>query len=94
MLAAPLESKNSTNRAVFKQLPENQHQTVKGIVVEQEETKITEFADNATAVVSDVDSAYDFYELLEIVRQVSGLKLAASMILDILPSVPYFSRNY
>lgn len=94
MLAAPLESKNSINRAVFKQLPENQHQTVKGIVVEQEETKIPQFADNATTVPSDVDSAYDFYELLEIVRQVSGLKLVASLILDILPSVPYFRRNY
>lgn len=78
-MLAPLEWKNSTYRAVFKQLPENQHQTVKGIVVE--ETKILQFADNATVVLSDVDSAYDFYELLEIVRQVSGLKLVASMIL-------------
>ena len=63
-------------------------------MVEQEETKIFQFADNASAVLSDVDSAYDFYELPEILRQVSGLKLAASMILDILPSVPYFSRDY
>ena len=58
-------------------------------MVEQEETKILHticvvcelFAHNATAVLSDVDSAYDFYELLEIVGQVSGLKLVASMIL-------------
>ena len=56
-------------------------------------SKILQFADNATAVLSDVDSAYDFYECMEILRQVSDLKLVASMILDILRSVPYFSRN-
>ena len=51
---------------------------IKGIVIEPEETKLPQYADDITAVLLDVDSAYELCKLLEIFRQVSGFKLKNS----------------
>lgn len=48
-------------------------------MIEQEETKLVQYADDTTAVLSDEESTHELFNLLDIVRKVShGLKLNTS----------------
>ena len=51
---------------------------IKGIVIEQQETKLLQYADDTTAVLSDIESAYKLFQLLDIFKQISGLKVNSS----------------
>ena len=53
------------------QNPEN----IKGITIAGLETKLLQFADDTTAVLSDLDSARALFELLEFFEKASGLTL-------------------
>ncbi|KAL9957280.1 hypothetical protein ACROYT_G038896, partial [Oculina patagonica] len=48
---------------------------IKGITINGLETKLLQFADDTTAVLSDVDSARALFELLARFEKASGLKL-------------------
>ena len=52
-----------------------QNKDVKGISIENEETKLLQYADDTTAVLSDMDSAKTLFELLDVFKDVSGLKI-------------------
>ena len=57
--------------AIAIQNPEN----IKGITIAGLETKLLQFADDTTAVLSDLDSARALFELLEFFEKASGLTL-------------------
>ena len=48
---------------------------VRGIDINGTETKLLQFADDTTAVLSDLNSAKAFFNLLDDFEKVSGLKL-------------------
>ena len=48
---------------------------IKGITIGRLETKLLQFADDTTAVLSDLDSARGLFGLLELFEKASGLKL-------------------
>ena len=52
-----------------------QNKDIKGISIENEETKLLQYADDTTAVLSDMDSAKTLFELLDVFKDVSGLKI-------------------
>ena len=52
----------------------NQHD-IKGITINDLETKLLQFADDTTVVLSDLDSARALFVLLDCFEKVSGLKL-------------------
>ena len=51
-----------------------QSQDIKGISIENEETKILQYADDTTAVLSDISSAEKLFELLNFLRTFQVLK--------------------
>ena len=50
-----------------------QNTAIKGISIGQEETKLLQYADDMTAVLSDIDSAQVLFELLDHFKTISGL---------------------
>ena len=52
-----------------------QNQDIKGISIENEETKILQYADDTTAVLSDISSAEKLFELFNFFKDISGLKI-------------------
>ena len=50
-------------------------ENIKGITIAGLETKLLQFADDTTAVLSDLDSAQALFELLQLFEKASGLKL-------------------
>ena len=53
---------------------------IKGIVINQEETKLLQYADDTTAVLSDLESAHKLFQLLGKFKELSGLKVNSSKI--------------
>ena len=51
---------------------------IKGIVIEQQETKLLQYADDTTAVLADIESAHILFQLLENFKNLSGLKVNSS----------------
>ena len=51
---------------------------IKGIVINQEETKLLQYADDTTAVLSDLESAHELFQLLAKFKELSGLKVNCS----------------
>ena len=47
---------------------------IKGIVIDKQETNIFQYADDTT-VLSDTESAYKLFQLLDSFKKVSGLKV-------------------
>ena len=52
-----------------------QNQEIRGISIENEETKILQYADDTTAVLSDISSAEQLFELLNFFKDISGFKI-------------------
>ena len=52
-----------------------QNQEIRGISIENEETKILQYADDTTAVLSDISSAEQLFELMTFFKDISGLKI-------------------
>ena len=50
----------------------------KGISIGKEETKLLQYADDTTAVLSDRDPANALFNLLDVFRKLSGLKINTS----------------
>ena len=48
------------------------------IVIDKQETKLLQYADDTTAVLSDTESAYNLFQLLDKFKKVSGLKVNSS----------------
>ena len=55
-----------------------QNVAIKGISIGKEETKLLQYADDTTAVLSDRNSARALFNLLEVFRKLSGLKINTS----------------
>ena len=55
-----------------------QKETIKGITIGTEETKLLQFADDTTAVLADKSSAARLFELLNKFEILSGLKINCS----------------
>ena len=55
-----------------------QKETIKGVTIGTEETKVLQFADNTTAVLADTSSAERLFELLNKFEILSGLKINCS----------------
>ena len=53
----------------------HQKQSIKGITIGKEETKILQYADDTTATLSNINSARALFNLLDDFRSVSGLKV-------------------
>ena len=51
---------------------------IKGIVINQEETKLLQYADDTTAVLADLESAQKLFQLLDKFKELSGLKVNSS----------------
>ena len=51
---------------------------IRGIVINKEETKLLQYADDTTAVLSDLESAQEFFKLLAKFKELSGLKVNSS----------------
>ena len=52
-----------------------QNPAIKGIVVGKEETKLLQYADDTTAVLSDTNSGKILFQLLDLFENISGLKI-------------------
>ena len=52
-----------------------QNQEITGISIENEETKILQYADDTNAVLSDISSAEQLFELFNFFKNISGLKI-------------------
>ena len=52
-----------------------QNPAIKGIVVGKEETKLLQYADDTTAVLADTNSATILFQLLDLFKSISGLKI-------------------
>ena len=52
-----------------------QNQEIRGISIENKETKILQYADDATSVLSDISSAEQLLEMLNFFKDISGLKI-------------------
>ena len=48
---------------------------IKGIVIDKQETKLLQYAHDTTAVLSDAESGYKLFQLLDEFKKVSGLKV-------------------
>ena len=55
-----------------------QNTAIKGISIGREETKLLQYADDMTAVLSDIDSAEVLFELLDHFKTISGLMVNCS----------------
>ena len=55
-----------------------ENSNVKGITIEGKETKILQYADHTTAVLSDTNSAHAFFKLLDEFGNLSDLKINSS----------------
>ena len=51
---------------------------IKGIAIEQQETKLLQYADDTTAVLSNIESAHRLFQLLDDSKKLSGLKINRS----------------
>ena len=51
---------------------------IKGIAIEQQETKLLQYADGTTAVLSNIESAHRLFQLLDEFKKLSGLKINRS----------------
>ena len=47
---------------------------IKGIFINKQETKLVQYADDTTAVLSDIESASNHFQLLDKFKEVSGFK--------------------
>ena len=47
-----------------------ENEEIKGIVIDQQETKLLQYADDTTAVLSDTESGYKRFQLLEKFKKV------------------------
>ena len=54
------------------------NEEIKGIVINQEETKLLQYADDTTAVLADLESAQKLFQLLDKFKELSGLKVNSS----------------
>ena len=54
------------------------NEEIKGIVINQEETKLLQHADDTTAVLADLESAQKLFQLLDKFKELSGLKVNSS----------------
>ena len=52
-----------------------QNSDIKGIFIEEQETKLLQYADDTTAILPDTNSAKVLFELLDRFRSISGLKI-------------------
>ena len=52
-----------------------QNSEIKGIFIGKEETKLLQYADDSTAILSDKNSATALFKLLDVFRSVSGLRI-------------------
>ena len=48
---------------------------IRGIMIGKEETKLLQYADDMTAVLSDINSAQALFDLLEVFKKPSGLMI-------------------
>ena len=55
-----------------------ENEEIKGIVVDKQEIKLLQYADDTTAVFSDTESGYKLFQLLNKFKKVSGLKVNSS----------------
>ena len=55
-----------------------QNSDIKGIYIEEQETKLLQYADDTTAILADTNSAKVLFELLDQFRNISGLKINCS----------------
>ena len=55
-----------------------QNPEIIGIKIGGEETKLLQYADDTTAVLSDIDSAQALFNLLEVFKNLSGLVINSS----------------
>ena len=55
-----------------------QNTAIKGISIGKEDTKLLQYPDDMTAVLSDRDSVYALFNLLDVSRKLSGLKINTS----------------
>ena len=55
-----------------------QNPQIIGIKIGGEETKLLQYADDTTAVLSDIDSAQALFNLLEVFKNISGLVINSS----------------
>ena len=55
-----------------------ENEEIKGIVIDKQETKLLQYADDTTAVLSDAESGYKLFQLLDKFKKVSGLKVNSS----------------
>ena len=46
---------------------------IKGITIEKNETKLLQYADDTTAVLSDINSVQTLFRLLDVFEKISGL---------------------
>ena len=52
-----------------------QNPAIKGITIGKEETKLLQYADDTTAVLADTNSATVLFQLLDLFKNISGLKI-------------------
>jgi len=52
-----------------------QNSTIKGITIGKKETKLLQYADDTTAVLSDINSAQTLFRLLDDFKKLSGLEV-------------------
>ena len=55
-----------------------ENEEIKGIVIDKQETKLLQYVDDTTAVLSDTDSGYKLFQLLNKFKKVSGLEVNSS----------------
>jgi len=52
-----------------------QNPAIKGIVIGKEETKLLQYADDTTAMLADTNSARVLFQVLDLFKDISGLKI-------------------
>ena len=52
-----------------------QNLAIKGVIIGKEETKLLQYADDTTAVLADTNSATALFQLLDLFKNISGLKI-------------------
>ena len=55
-----------------------QNTAIKGLTISKEETKLLQYADDMTAVLSDMDSVRTLFTLLDVFKELSGLRINSS----------------
>ena len=55
-----------------------QNTVIRGITIGKEETKLLQYADDTTVVLSDMDSARALFTLLDVFKELSGLRINSS----------------